>query len=51
MNHSLVLNLLGKLLAVEAGLMMPSLFVALADGGRDVMALRYSLMITLAAGL
>ena len=51
MNYALVLNLLGKLLAVEAGLMMPSLFVALADGGRDVMALLYSLMITLAAGL
>ncbi|MDD4079961.1 MAG: TrkH family potassium uptake protein [Eubacteriales bacterium] len=51
MNYALVLNLLGRLLAVEAGLMMPSLFVALADGGRDALAFAYSIILALAAGL
>ncbi len=51
MNIALVLNLLGRLLTLEAGLMLPALLVTLSDGARDIHALFYSLLITLAAGL
>ena len=39
MNIALVLNLLGRLLTLEAGLMLPALLVTLSDGARDIHAL------------
>ncbi len=51
MNWKLVVSLLGKLLAVEIGLMAPSLAVSLAYGGGDAPALLYSMGILAAAGL
>ena len=51
MNYALVLSLLGRLMAVEAGLMVPALLAALLDSGRDVPAFLYSIGLTLASGL
>ncbi len=51
MNYALVLSLLGRLMAVEAGLMLPALLVSLTDGRRDMAALLYSIAVALALGL
>lgn len=50
MNKRLILKLMGRLLLVEAALMVPSLIVALIYGQKDIMAFVYSILITAAAG-
>ncbi len=51
MNHRLITNLLGRLLLMAAGLMVPSLAVSLAFGDGDAGAFLYSMGIMAALGL
>lgn len=51
MNISLVLNLLGKLLLIEAALMLPALGVSLIYGQGDSMAFVYSILILVCISL
>ena len=51
MNYALVVTLLGRLLTVEAALMLPSLGVALGYGQGDAPAFAYTIGILLALGL
>lgn len=50
MNYKLVFRLLGRLLLMEAILMIPSLFVALIFRQNDAMAFVYTILITAACG-
>ena len=50
MNIRLVFSLIGKLLAMEGGLMLPSLAVAAYYGGEDVGAFVITICVTLLAG-
>jgi len=51
MSIRLLLNVLGKLLLLEAGLMTLPLFISLMDRGPDTLAFVYTMLILLAAGL
>ncbi len=51
MNGRLIFNVIGKLLTLEAGLMAPSLLVALIYGEGDAVSFLYSMGILLAFGL
>ena len=50
MNYKLVFRLLGRLLLMEAALMVPSLAVALIFREGDVMAFVYTILLTAACG-
>ena len=50
MNYKLVFRLLGRLMVMEAGLMIPSLAVALLYGGGDAPAFLLAIGITSFAG-
>lgn len=50
MNFGMVLRVLGSLLLVEAGLMLPPLFVSYYNGGPDTMAFVWSILITAIVG-
>lgn len=50
MNIRLILKVLGILLLCEAGLMLPSIIVAMIYHGTDVLAFGYSMIITFVAG-
>ena len=50
MNYKLVFRLLGRLLLMEAILMVPSLFVALIFRQGDAMAFVYTILLTAACG-
>lgn len=51
MNKRLILKLMGRLLLMEAVLMLPSLLVSLIYGQGDSMAFVYAMLITAAAGV
>ena len=50
MNKRLVVKLLGRLLLMEAALMLPALLISLILGQGDSMAFVYAILITAAAG-
>ena len=50
MNYRLVFRLLGRLLLIEAALMLPSLAVALYFGENDVLPFVYTILITAGCG-
>lgn len=51
MNKRLVIRLMGRLLLIEAALMIPSLAVSLLYGGKDALAFVYTIGITGVCGL
>ena len=50
MNYRLVFRLIGRLLLMEAALMLPSLAVSLIYGGGDAMAFVYAILLTVLCG-
>jgi len=49
-NYRLVFRLIGRLLLMEAALMLPSLLVSVLHGGGDTMAFVYAILITCVCG-